>query len=164
MKKWLFGLLVIVMAAMAVPAVAGELIDGVVNLGQDHVKMQWYLLGYGKRVETDLPFVVVRKYYTSPSIKNETVELLMSKFGISAERAGKLYFTAYEYEYAKDRKTFCIGALRHYDDVGQEIHATVFDDSSDATKRTWVAVDPKGPSGKSLSYVVAQEKKNAKKK
>ena len=56
------------------------------DLGQDRVKMTWYILDYGKNNGT--PYAIARKYYTNTAIKEETVDLLMSKFGLSPEVAG----------------------------------------------------------------------------
>ena len=57
------------------------------NLGSDHIKMQWYLLDYGKK--DNVPFAVARKYYTNTSVKQQTVDLLMSKYNLSPEVAGR---------------------------------------------------------------------------
>jgi hypothetical protein len=122
------------------------------NLGQDHVKMQWYLLDYG--VKGEVPFAVARKYYTNESIKQQTVDLLMSKYGISPEGAGSLYFTEYEYEYTKDGKQFAVAYLRHYDMLGNEIYGTVYDGASEATKKTFAAVDPKSTPGRGAALAL----------
>lgn len=108
------------------------------NLGQDNNKMQWYLLDYGKD-SSGMPYAISRKYYTNTKIKNETVELLMSKYKIPSEIAGSLYFTEYGYEFTPDGKQFALTYLRHYDMLGNEIHATVYDDNTDATKKTFAA-------------------------
>ena len=86
-------------------------------LGQDKNKMTWYILDYGKD-SAGVPFAVSRKYYTNTTIKNETIELLMSKFGLSPEVAGSLYFTEYGYEYTPDGKQYAMTYLRHYDMLG----------------------------------------------
>lgn len=130
------------------------------NLGQDHVKMQWYLLDYGKK--DNAPFAIARKYYTNTSIKQQTVDLLMSKYSLSPEVAGSLYFTEYGYEYTPDGKQFAVTYLRHFDMLGNEIYGTVFDNSTDATKKVFTAVDPKSTPGKGLAY--AQGKVPAPKK
>jgi hypothetical protein len=123
------------------------------NLGQDHVKMQWYLLDYGVK-DDGIPFAISRKYYTNESIKQQTIDLLMSKYGILAEVAGSLYFTEYEYEYSKDGKQFAVTYLRHYDMLGNEIYGTVYDGSSEAAKKVFAAVDPKSTPGKGLALAV----------
>ena len=79
------------------------------NLGQDHIKMQWYLLDYGKR--DNVLFAVARKYYTNTSVKQQTVDLLMSKYSLSPEVANSLYFTEYGYEYTPDGKQFAVAYL-----------------------------------------------------
>jgi hypothetical protein len=125
------------------------------NLGQDHVKMQWYLLDYGLRGE--VPFAVARKYYTNESIKQQTVDLLMSKYAINPEVAGSLYFTEYEYEYTKDGKQFAVTYLRHYDMLGNEIYGTVYDGASEATQKTFAAVDPKSTPGKGAALALPKK-------
>ena len=95
-------------------------------LGQDKNKMTWYILDYGKD-SAGVPFAVSRKYYTNTTIKNETIELLMSKFGLSPEVAGSLYFTEYGYEYTPDGKQYAMTYLRHYDMLGNELHGTVYE-------------------------------------
>ena len=96
------------------------------NLGQDKNKMQWYLLDYGKD-ENGVPYAISRRYYTNATVKNEMIELLMSKFGISPEVAGSLYFTEYRYDYTEDGKQYAMAYLRHYDMLGNEIHGTVYE-------------------------------------
>lgn len=120
------------------------------NLGQDHVKMQWYLLDYGKK--DGVLFAVARKYYTNTSVKQQTVDLLMSKYSLSPEVAGSLYFTEYGYEYTPDGKQFAVTYLKHFDMLGNEIYGTVFDGSAEATKKVFAAVDPKSTPGKGLAY------------
>lgn len=124
------------------------------NLGPDHVKMQWYLLDYGKKNE--VPFAVTRKYYTNNTVKQQTIDLLMSKYNLSPEVVGSLYFTEYGYEYSPDGKKFAISYLKHYDMLGNEIYSTVFDDSSEATKKTFSAIDPKSVPGKALAFALGK--------
>jgi hypothetical protein len=115
--------------------------------------MQWYLLDYGTK-DNGVPFAISRKYYTNESIKQQTIDLLMSKYGIAANVAGSLYFTEYEYEYSKDGKQFAVTYLRHYDMLGNEIHGTVYDDSSETTKKIFAAVDPKSTPGKGVALAL----------
>ena len=76
MKKLLLCALLMGLLAVTVsPALAWEKQK---DLGQDHVKMKWYLLDYG--VKDNVPFAIARKYYTNTSIKSQTVDLLMSKW------------------------------------------------------------------------------------
>ena len=143
----MLALLIVAVLCSALPAAAANWDPAKQkNLGQDHVKMQWYALDYGK--DNDVPFAIVRKYYTNESIKQETIDLLMSKFGIAPDLAGSLYFTEYGYEYSKDGKQFAVTYLRHYNMLGEEIHGTVYDDSSDAAKKAFAAVDAKSIPGK----------------
>ena len=112
MKKVLsVALLVAIIVAFASPVMAWDAAKQKA-LGQDKNKMTWYILDYGKDSD-GVPFAISRKYYTNTTIKNETIELLMSKFGISPEVAGSLYFTEYGYEYNKDGSQFALTYLRH---------------------------------------------------
>ena len=139
MKKFAVCALIIgLVAVMAVPSFAWDAAKQKA-LGQDKNKMTWYILDYGK-TSADVPFAVSRKYYTNPTIKNETIELLMSKFGLSPEKAGSLYFTEYGYEYTPDGKQFAMTYQRHYDMLGNELYGTVYDDSSEATKKNFIAL------------------------
>jgi hypothetical protein len=146
-------IITLVICFSSIAAKAGELVDGNVLLGQDHVKMTWYLVGSGKIADTGVPFAVVRKYYTNAGIKNDTIELLMSKFSLDAEIASSLYFTEYVYNYSPDQKLFAVGYIRHYDMIGQLIYGTEFDGLTEATKPTWANVEAKGPSGLALVQV-----------
>ena len=119
MKKLvLCVVLVALIAALASPVMAWDAAKQK-NLGQDKNKMTWYLLDYGKDSD-GVPFAISRKYYTNTTIKNETIELLMSKFGISPEVAGSLYFTEYGYQYNEKGTEFALTYLRHYDMLGTE--------------------------------------------
>lgn len=139
MKKFAVCALIIgLVAVMAVPSFAWDAAKQKA-LGQDKNKMTWYILDYGK-TSADVPFAISRKYYTNPTIKNETIELLMSKFGLSPEKAGSLYFTEYGYEYTPDGKQFAMTYQRHYDMLGNELYGTVYDDSSEATKKNFIAL------------------------
>ena len=153
------------LACVALPAMAWDPAKQK-NLGQDHVKMQWYILDYGKNGE--VPFAIARKYYTNESIKQQTIDLLMSKYGIDPEVAGSIYFTEYGYEYTPDCKQFAVTYLRHYDMLGNEIYGTVYDDSSEAAQKAFSAVDPKSTPGKAAALAkgpaAAPKKAPAKKK
>ena len=139
MKKFAVCALIIgLIAVMAVPSFAWDAAKQKA-LGQDKNKMTWYILDYGKDAN-GVPFAVSRKYYTNPTVKSDTIELLMSKFGLSPEKAGSLYFTEYGYEYTPDGKQFAQTYVRHYDMLGNEIHGTVYDDSSDAAKKEFIAL------------------------
>ena len=139
MKKFaVLALILGLVAVMAVPSFAWDAAKQK-SLGQDKNKMTWYILDYGKDANV-VPFAVSRKYYTNTTIKNDTIELLMSKFGLSPEKAGSLYFTEYGYEYSADGKQFAQTYVRHYDMLGNEIHGTVYDDSTEDTKKSWIAL------------------------
>jgi hypothetical protein len=147
----IFVLLLAATVYSALPASAWDA-EKQKNLGQDSVKMQWYLLDYG--TEGGVPYVIARKYYTSESVKQQTIDLLMSKYGLAPDLAGSLYFTEYRYEYTPDGKQFAVAYLRHYDMQGEEIHGTVYDDSSEATKKAFAPVDPKHASGKGVALAL----------
>ena len=140
MKKFvLCALLVAMLVALASPVMAWDAAkDG--DLKKDKNNMQWYLVSFGKDATTGVPYAITRKYYTNTTIKNETIELLMSKYGISPEVAGSLYFTEYCYEYTEDGKQFAVTYQRHYDMLGNEIHGTVFDGATEATKKNFIAL------------------------
>ncbi|MDR2176100.1 MAG: hypothetical protein LBO82_09240 [Synergistaceae bacterium] len=122
------------------------------NLGQDAVKMQWYLLDYG--TENGVPYAIARKYYTSESVKQQTIDLLMSKYGLAPDLAGGIYFTEYRYEYTPDGKQFAVAYLKHYDMQGEEIHGIVYDGSSEAAKKVFAPIDPKHATGKGSALAV----------
>ena len=138
MKKFvLCALLIGLLTAFAAPVFAWDE-SKTQDLGRDDKNMQWWLLEYGTDANGAI-YAVVRKYYTNAKIKNETIELLMGK-GISPEVANSLYFTEYGYEYTKDGKQFALTYLRHHDRLGGEIRATIYDDSSDDTKKTFQGI------------------------
>ena len=155
MKKFIvLTLLAALIAAMSVPAMAWDAAKQK-ELGQDKNKMTWYILDYGKDAN-GVPFAISRKYYTNTTIKNETIELLMSKFGISPEVAGSLYFTEYGYEYTPDGKQFAQTYVRHYDMLGNEIHGTVYDGSTEATTKTFGPVPAGSTPAKAAAYAVGK--------
>jgi hypothetical protein len=156
-------LLVAATVCSALPAAAWD-VEKQKNLGQDSLKMQWYLLDYGK--ENDIPYAIARKYYTSESVKQQTIDLLMSKYGLAPDLAGSLYFTEYRYEYTPDGKQFAVTYLRHYDMQGEQIYGTVYDGSSEAAKKVFAPIDPKHATGKGAALAIpkAPAKAPAKKK
>ena len=151
-KKYIIAALLAAIVCSALPAMAWDP-EKQKNLGQDHVKMQWYILDYGKS-EDGIPYAVARKYYTNESIKQDTIELLMSKFGYPSDKAGSIYFTEYKYEYTKDGKQFAITYIGHYDMLGAEIHGTVYDDSSEDLKKAFNPVDPNHAVGKAIALIM----------
>lgn len=153
-KLTVCAILLAVLVAVASPVMAWDAAKQK-NLGQDGNKMTWYLLDYGKD-SAGIPYAISRKYYTNTTIKNETIELLMSKFGISPEVAGSLYFTEYGYEYTPDGKQFALTYLRHYDMLGNEIHGTVYDNSSEDTQKTFSAVPAGSTPAKAAAYAVGK--------
>ena len=153
MKKLLsVALLVAIIAAFASPVMAWDAAKQKA-LGQDKNKMTWYLLDYGKDSD-GVPFAISRKYYTNTTIKNETIELLMSKFGISPEVAGSLYFTEYGYEYNKDGSQFALTYLRHYDMLGNEIHGTEY--GTDDNPKTFAGIPAGSTPAKGVAYALGK--------
>ena len=154
MKKFtMCALLLGLVIALASPVFAWDE-SKTKDLGRDGNNMQWWLLEYGKNAEGK-NYAITRKYYTNAKIKNETIELLMSKFGTSPEVANSLYFTEYGYEYTDDGKQFAMTYLTHYDRLGNEIHGTVYDDSSEATKKNFLGIT--GIPAKAASYVFGRK-------
>ena len=125
-----------------------------VYLGLDHVEMLWYIVDYGIK-EDGTPFAVTRRYFTNASIRQETVELLMYKFGIEYEVAGSLYFTQFGYEYTQDGRQFAITYIRHRDQLGNDIHGTVFDNSCEETMRVFADVVTTHAVGRALALIMA---------
>ncbi|MFA7620846.1 MAG: hypothetical protein WCY56_03245 [Aminobacteriaceae bacterium] len=99
-----------------------------VNFGQDHIKMQWYLVNYGS--DNGTLFANARKYYTNTTVKAETIQLIVEKFGTDQEVADGLYFTEYGYVYSNDGKSFAVTYINHYDMLGGVIRATEYDEYS----------------------------------
>ncbi len=154
MKKFaVCALLLGMLIALASPVLAWDE-SKTKDLGRDGNNMQWWLLEYGKNAEGK-NYAITRKYYTNAKIKNETIELLMSKFGTSPEVANSLYFTEYGYEYTDDGKQFALTYLTHYDRLGNEIHGTIYDDSSEATKKNFVGIT--GIPAKAATYVFGKK-------
>ena len=150
MKKFvLCALLAALTAGAAVPALAWDSAKQK-SLGQDASKMTWYLLDYGKN--GNVPFAIARKYYTNATIKNETIDLLMSKYGLAPDVAGSLYFTEYGYEYSPDGKKFAMTYLRHYDMLGNEIQGTTYEGDN----KTFAPIDPKHAVGKGAAYALGK--------
>ena len=154
MKKKLIlcALLVAVIAAFASPVMAWDAAKQKA-LGQDKNKMTWYLLDYGKDAN-GVPYAISRKYYTNTTIKNETIELLMSKFGISPEVAGSLYFTEYGYEYNKEGNQFALTYLRHYDMLGNEIHGTEY--GTEENPKTFAGIPAGSTPAKGAAYALGK--------
>lgn len=153
MKKLVLAVLLVALVAMlASPVMAWDAAKQKA-LGQDSNKMTWYLLDYGKD-SNGVPFAISRKYYTNTNVKNETIELLMSKFGISPEVAGSLYFTEYGYEYTQDGKQFAVTYLRHYDMLGNEIHGTEY--GTDDNPKTFAAIPAGSTPAKGANYALGK--------
>ena len=126
MKKFVVcALLIGLLTAIASPVLAWEAAKQK-KLSLDENGMQWYILDYGKD-SAGVPFAVSRKYYTNEKIKTETIELLMSKYGISPEVASSLYCTEYRYEYTPDGQQYAMTYLEHLDILGKVIHRTAYE-------------------------------------
>ena len=139
-------------AYSALPAAAWDA-EKRVDLGLDRIGMRWHILDYGTK-EDGTPFAVARKFYTNEQERQKIIELLMSKFGYSEEVSGSLNSTEYEYEYTEDGKLFAVTYLRHQDMLGNEIHGTVYDDSSAETKKVFSPVVADQAVGKAAALAV----------
>ena len=151
-KKFVVLALLAAIVCSALPAMAWDP-EKQKNLGQDHVKMQWYLLDYGTK-EDGTPFAISRKYYTNESIKQETIDLLISKYSLPPEVASSLYFTTYVYEYTQDGTQFAEVYIGHYDMLGNRIYDTVRDNSTEENKKLFNTVDPNHAVGKALALAL----------
>ena len=124
-----------------------------VYLGLDHVGMLWYIMDYGIG-EDGTPFAVTRRYFTNEDIRQEIIEILISRFGHSREIAGTLYFTEFGYEYTEDGRQFAITYIRHRDQLGNDIHGTVNDDSCENTRRVFADVVHNHAVGRALALAM----------
>ena len=153
MKKFVVcALLLGLLVAFASPVLAWDMAKQKA-LGQDKNGSTWYLLDYGKD-SNGVPFAVSRRYYTNETLKNQTIELLMSKFAISSEVAGSLYFTEYRYEYTPDGKQYAFTYLRHYDMLGHEIHGTEY--GTDENPKTFAPILAGSTPAKGASYALGK--------
>jgi len=125
-----------------------------VYLGMDHVGMLWYIMDYGIR-ENGTPFSVTRRYFTNETIRQEIIEILMDRFDIPPEIANTLYFTEFGYEYTQDGTQFAFTYIRHRDQLGNDIHGTIFDNSSEDSMRTYASVVHDHALGRALALALA---------
>jgi len=128
-------------------------------LGLDHVGMLWFIMDYGIR-EDGTPFAVTRRYFTNEDIRQEIIGILVSRFGHSPEVARTLYFTEFGYEYTPDGTQFAMTYTRHRDQLGNDIHGTVFDNSSEDRMRTYqpvLSVDPNHAVRRALALALASQ-------
>ena len=122
-------------------------------LGLDHVGMLWYIMDYGIS-EDGTPFAVTRRYFTNESIRQEIIEILISRFGHLPDVAETLYFTEFGYEYTPDGRQFAVTYIRHRDQLGNDIHGTVNDDSCENTRRTFADVVHDHAVGRALALAL----------
>jgi len=123
-------------------------------LGLDHVGMLWYIMDYGIR-EDGTPFAVTRRYFTNEDIRQEIIEILISRFGHLPEAAGTLYFTEFGYDYTQDGRQFTITYIRHRDQLGNDIHRTINDDSCENTRRVFAYVVHDQAVGRALALAMS---------
>ena len=128
-----------------------------VSIGRDRAGMTWYLTDYG--TNSSGFYAVARKYYTDNAGKASTVELLTSRYSISARKANNLYFTEYMYEYTPDEMRYAEVYRKHYDLLGNELVSVEFDDSSTAKRKVFVNVRKNTIQSKGLAYAVGRLKK-----
>ena len=148
MKKFVF--VVLILALFVQPASAKK----VQTLKTDANKMTWYLIDYG--VDYGTPYAVARKYYTNPSIKQETIEQLESRYGLSRYTASTLYFTEYGWEYSQDGKQVTTTYMVHYDFSGHELYRIDYDDSYESRRRFYSNVTPNTPQSRGYAYAVGK--------
>jgi len=156
-KKAQKFILLALLAAMLspTPPATGATVEMPVNLGLDHVNMQWWIVEAGTREDGTL-FAVTRRFFTNERIRQEIVEILMTRFGYAPDVAGALFGTEYEYEYTQDRRQFATVRITHFSQPrigGNLIHETIFDDSGDDRMRTYQAVDPNHAVGRALAMI-----------
>lgn len=123
-------------------------------LGMDHVGMLWFIVDYGIR-EDGTPFSVARRYFTNEEIRQEIIEILITRFDHSPEVAGNLYFTEFGYEYTQDGTQFTFTYIRHRDQLGNDIHSTFFDNSCENTMRTYSDIVHDHALGRALALALA---------
>lgn len=114
--------------------------------------MTWYLTDYG--VNYGVPYATVRKYFTNPSIKQETINQLVSYYGLAPDKAKMLYFTEYGYEYTGDGTQFATSFMCYYDFLGNDLLSIYYDNSSEAYQKVFVNVTPNTPQSKGYAYAV----------
>ena len=152
-KFFLMSLLVSsIIAAIASSSFAEDTYAKQINLGQDGSGMTWYLLDYG--VKKDKPYAVARKYYTSNLVKEETIDILISRYSVSESKAAQLYFTEYKYEYTPDGKSYAETYRKYYDVRGNEIFKLVFSNKKGARKKHFVNVVKNTIQSKGAAYAL----------
>ena len=151
-QKFILLALLMAVVCSALPAAATQF---PVNLGTDHVNMQWWIVNAGVR-EDGTPFAITRRFFTNETIRQEIIDILMTRFGHPAELAGLLFGTEFEYEYTRDRTQFATVRITHFSQPrmdGNLIHQTIFDNSCENTMRTYQAVDPNHAVGRALALI-----------
>ncbi len=122
------------------------------NLGKDSNNMTWYLTEYG--INYGVPYATARKYYTNPNIKKETIEQLMSYYGLRRDKASMLYFTEYGYEFTEDGTQYATSFICYYDFLGNELYTIYYDNSDEAHQKVFVKLSPNTPQSKGYAYAV----------
>ena len=126
-----------------------------VDLGRDHVNMQWWIVNVGVR-DDGTPFAITRRFFTNETIRQEIVEILMTREGLTAENAGALFGTEFEYIYSPDRRQFATVRVTHFSQPrigGNTIFETIFDDSREDRMITFHPVDPNHAVGRAAALL-----------
>ena len=144
---------VLFMFALVSCAFAEDAFDKQVSIGRDRAGMTWYLIDYGK--ESSVYYAVARKYYTSEAGKNETIEILTSRYSVKESKAKKLQFVEYRYEYSSDQARYAEVSRKYYDGRGNLLCGLEFT----GTKKTYVKVVKDTIQSKGLAYATGKLKK-----
>lgn len=140
------------MVCSALPVEAAQM---PVDLGRDHVNMQWWIVNAGVRPD-GTPFAITRRFFTNETIRQEIIEILMTREGLAAEDANALFGTEFEYIYSPDRSQFATVRVTHFSQPrvgGNLIFETIFDDSREDRMRTFHPVDPNHAVGRALALI-----------
>ena len=129
--------------------------DRIINLGLDHVNMQWWILDYGTR-DDGTHFSIARRYFTNESIRQDIVGILVSRFGHPREVADTLFFSEFMFVYTPDGSQFATEYLWHFDMLGNAIHGTVWDNSCADTMLTFAPVVPAHASGRAIARILGR--------
>ena len=115
-----FFAVVLVLLISALPACAEDAFAKQVQIGRDRAGLTWWLTDYG--TDYSAPYAVARCYYTNAAAKSDQINILTSRYSVPANRAQKLYFTEYRYEFTPDGSQFAEVSRAHYDMGGAQIY------------------------------------------
>jgi len=127
-KTIILSALLVVMVFSALPVSAAQL---PLNLGPDHVNMTWWIVNAAVR-DDGTPFAITRRFFTNETLRQEIIEILITREGVDPEIAGTLFGTEFEYIYSQDRGQFAVVRVTHFSQPrigGNLIFETIFDNS-----------------------------------